>query len=188
MVPASDIQVTIQQGGEGRTVNDDRPGQQSPEQQKIYICYACNAKCYNLRNYEAHMTGNRHRQQMLKIQEFTQMRVQQATAHMQARMKAEQHLRKIEGQGLGSTSSSGSGRHSSLSSGKRMKAEQRLRKIEGQGLGSTSGSGSGRHSSLSSGKRMKAEQHLLKIEGRDWDQHQGQDQGGIVALAVGKGE
>ncbi|XP_078685589.1 uncharacterized protein LOC144918582 isoform X4 [Branchiostoma floridae x Branchiostoma belcheri] len=117
-VPASDIQVTIQQGGEGRTVNDDRPGQQSPEQQKIYICYACNAKCYNLRNYEAHMTGNRHRQQMLKIQEFTQMRVQQATAHMQARMKAEQHLRKIEGQGLGSTSSSGSGRHSSLSSGK----------------------------------------------------------------------
>ncbi|XP_035683723.1 RNA-binding protein 20-like isoform X2 [Branchiostoma floridae] len=117
-VPAgSDIQVTIQQGGEGRTVNDDRPGQQSPEQQKIYICYACNAKCYNLRNYEAHMTGNRHRQRMLKIQEFTQMRVQQATAHMQARMKAEQHLRKIEGQGLGSGagsgSGSGSGRHSS---------------------------------------------------------------------------
>ncbi|CAH1272322.1 Hypp4827 [Branchiostoma lanceolatum] len=115
-VPAgSDIQVTIQQSGEGRTVNDDRPGQQSPEQQKIYICYACNAKCYNLRNYEAHMTGNRHRQRMLKIQEFTQMRVQQATAHMQARMKAEQHLRKIEGQGLGSGSGSGSGsgRHSS---------------------------------------------------------------------------
>ncbi|XP_066294780.1 zinc finger protein on ecdysone puffs-like isoform X2 [Branchiostoma lanceolatum] len=129
-VPAgSDIQVTIQQSGEGRTVNDDRPGQQSPEQQKIYICYACNAKCYNLRNYEAHMTGNRHRQRMLKIQEFTQMRVQQATAHMQARMKAEQHLRKIEGQGLGSSGSgSGSGRHSSGKGSNQRKPSTKMEK------------------------------------------------------------
>ncbi|XP_072096437.1 uncharacterized protein [Mobula birostris] len=77
----STLKVTIQQSSESRAISTSAPdsGSKSNEDSieeldsmpSKFICYICNVNCYNQKNFQKHMTGTRHHQRLLEIQQMS---------------------------------------------------------------------------------------------------------------------
>ncbi|XP_048469609.1 cdkn1a interacting zinc finger protein 1a isoform X3 [Rhincodon typus] len=77
----STLKVTIQQSSESRAISTSAPDsgtkgdEDSTEEMDSvptkFICYICNANCYNQKNFQKHMNGTRHHQRLLEIQQMS---------------------------------------------------------------------------------------------------------------------
>ncbi|XP_060697569.1 cip1-interacting zinc finger protein-like isoform X1 [Hemiscyllium ocellatum] len=77
----STLKVTIQQSSESRAISTSAPdsvtkgSEDSTEEMDStpakFICYICNANCYNQKNFQKHMNGTRHHQRLLEIQQMS---------------------------------------------------------------------------------------------------------------------
>ncbi|XP_067868235.1 cdkn1a interacting zinc finger protein 1a isoform X2 [Heterodontus francisci] len=77
----STLKVTIQQSSESRAISTSAPdsgvkgSEDSTEEMDSiptkFICYICNANCYNQKNFQKHMNGGRHHQRLLEIQQMS---------------------------------------------------------------------------------------------------------------------
>ncbi|XP_078082357.1 cdkn1a interacting zinc finger protein 1a isoform X2 [Mustelus asterias] len=77
----STLKVTIQQSSESRAISTSVPdsgtkgSEDSTEEMDSiptkFICYICNANCYNQKNFQKHMNGTRHHQRLMEIQQMS---------------------------------------------------------------------------------------------------------------------
>ncbi|XP_051892835.1 cip1-interacting zinc finger protein-like isoform X2 [Pristis pectinata] len=77
----STLKVTIQQSSESRAISTSAPDSGSKGNEDSieeldsiptkFICYICNVNCYNQKNFQKHMTGTRHHQRLLEIQQMS---------------------------------------------------------------------------------------------------------------------
>ncbi|XP_072344914.1 uncharacterized protein [Scyliorhinus torazame] len=76
----STLKVTIQQSSDSRAISTSAPDSgtkgsedSTDEMDSIptkFICYICNANCYNQKNFQKHMNGTRHHQRLMEIQQM----------------------------------------------------------------------------------------------------------------------
>ncbi|KAJ8299983.1 hypothetical protein KUTeg_021502 [Tegillarca granosa] len=92
----SDTSLTVTIDKSGRSVNDPqrkKSDSESDGKKTNFYCHACAVDCRNETSFTNHMKGNRHRDRMNMLLNLHQKK----SYELADRMKAEEHLRKIEG-------------------------------------------------------------------------------------------
>ncbi|XP_006812493.1 uncharacterized protein LOC100372957 [Saccoglossus kowalevskii] len=81
-------------GTEGKDSQDETSETKSTAMpQPNWFCHVCQIRCMDLKTYENHMRGQRHKRKMENIKQLSEFQTQQATA----RLHAEQHIKNILG-------------------------------------------------------------------------------------------
>ncbi|XP_033731994.1 RNA-binding protein 20-like isoform X2 [Pecten maximus] len=96
MAEGGDSSLTITLSGSGRSVNDantEKTEDTTPTKKSSYYCHACGVECRTEEGFAKHMNGKKHKVRMESLLTLHQEKSKQ----FEARIKAEEHLRKIEG-------------------------------------------------------------------------------------------
>ncbi|XP_060069726.1 uncharacterized protein LOC132549780 isoform X1 [Ylistrum balloti] len=106
LAEGGDSSLTITLSGSGRSVNDtntEKTDDTTPTKKSSYYCHACGVECRTEEGFAKHMNGKKHKVRMESLLTLHQEKSKQ----FEARIKAEEHLRKIEGKPRNERRSSG---------------------------------------------------------------------------------
>ncbi|XP_064616421.1 uncharacterized protein LOC135480504 [Liolophura sinensis] len=87
-----DFSVTVDKTGRSISDKKEERKQKSQEKKSPYFCHTCKVECNNKANFTSHMQSEFHQERLQDLLNLTK----QKSSQLQARLKAEAHLRTIE--------------------------------------------------------------------------------------------